>query len=457
LVVNTRTLRAVLVATLALALLTGAAYAAESEAPTEEVAPDIIMVMIDDHGYLADERVLERLPNIRELFLEGGLRLNEIYDETPLCCPARATVLSGQHTLTHGIVANAVGEPDPNTTIAKALDDAGYHTYLAGKYINGKKESRHPTGWDHIMMGKNKYDPSFYIDSEFTEFEGGFVDDAVRQVAVQWLEEAPLDEPVFAYITPVAPHREVCTGKERNEKGHDCHYLPAVMEQDIGAAACADIPPYKPADYELTDTGGPPWAMPDWPDGWPLTSICESLLVVDRMVGELRDAQTERDRPVRYVFLSDNGMSWGRQGFPLKHVPPATRLPFYVAGTDIEPGDDDTLLSNIDLAPTLAAMGGTTMLAADGTSFLPLLEGAAFEGRDEVLEIMPSTEKRSYDGWAAIRTPEWRYIRWADGTEELYDLLADPGELENVVSDRSDLVADLGPRLDALIEDSLPG
>ena len=60
--------------------------------------------MVDDLGYLQDDRVLERLPNIRELWLEGGLRFERMYDQTPLCSPSRVSMLTGKNTLDHGVV-----------------------------------------------------------------------------------------------------------------------------------------------------------------------------------------------------------------------------------------------------------------------------------------------------------------------------------------------------------------
>lgn len=411
--------------------------------------------MIDDHGYLPDERVLERLPAISERFLDGGLRLTEMYDETPLCCPARATVLSGQHTLHHGVVANNGPDLDPTVTIATALHDAGYHTIHAGKYMTSYKGPRVPPGWDHILMRKDRDEPSFWLDGVETSYAGEHQDEVVRRTAVEWLTEAPSDQPVFAHLTPGAPHRETCKGQGKSKEVRHCDYLPLVAPQDRGAEACADIPDFKPPDYEVIPSKkGPPWAMPPWPDGWPLTSICESLLVVDRMVGEMAGVQAERGRPAYWIFLSDNGMSWGRKSFPLKHAPTATRLPFYVAGPGIAAGDDDTLLSNIDLAPTVADMASTELSIADGRSFLPLLRGEEFVGRDEVLEIMPATKGRAYKGWAGLRTPEWRYVRWDGGRQELYDLVADPDELVDLADEERRRVQEMDERLDELVSAS---
>ena len=111
------------------------------------LAPDIIVVMVDDLGYMPDERVLERLPSI-QLWLDGGLRFTGMYDETPLCCPARSNFLTGLHTWHHGITKNNGNRLDVSHTIAVALHEAGYHTLMAGNYLNKVRRAGHP---DAIM------------------------------------------------------------------------------------------------------------------------------------------------------------------------------------------------------------------------------------------------------------------------------------------------------------------
>jgi arylsulfatase A-like enzyme len=434
----------------------GSPDASLSLSPTAAaVAPDIIVLMVDDLGYLPDDRVLERLPNIRRLWLEGGLRFTRMYDETPLCCPARATLFSGRHTLHHGVTSNDGDLFDPTNTLATALDAAGYQTMLMGKYLNDYEGTRTPPGWDRVMMRERNVGAHFSVDGEPVDYGDMHFDDALRAQVAPWIAEASSDEPLFAFVSPRAPHRhpQKC---ERGQQGQDkgCTYMPLVMEQDKGAEACAGIEDARSPNYGVEDNGKPvPWSMPDFPDGWPLTAICESLLVVDRMVGEIVEAQTARGRPAYFVFLSDNGMAWGQKSFPQKHVPPATRLPFYLAGPGIEAGETDAFLSNVDLGPTLAALGGAT-LDGDGTSFLPLDEAADDAPDREILEVMPADPDGFYEGWAAIRTPELRYIRWDSGARELYDVVADEWELENLVDQRPEDAARLDARLDELLETS---
>jgi arylsulfatase A-like enzyme len=191
--------------------------------------------------------------------------------------------------------------------------------------------------------------------------------------------------------------------------------------------------------------------MPDWPRGWRLREVCESLLVVDRAVGQLAAAQARRERPAMFVLVSDNGMAWGQKGFSLKHTPPATRAPFYVAGTSVVAGATDALVSKIDIAPTLAELAAADLPWADGTSFVPLLRGEPGPGRGELLEVMPGSDAVGYQGWNALRTPGQRFLRWDDGKRELYDLEADPWELENLVRAEPEVAAQMEARLDELL------
>lgn len=423
-----------------------------SASPVDEAVaglqPDILVVMVDDLGYLPDDRVLERLPNIRETWLDGGLRFERIYTETPLCCPARATFLSGRHTLDHGVITNDGDPLDASTTIATALDEAGYHTMLMGKYLNDYEGPRMPPGWDRVMMRERNVGASFSVDGEMTRFRDMNVDDALREQAAEWIREAPADQPFFALLSPRAPHRHPQTCGKRDR---ECQYLPLVMEEDQGAEECAGIKRFKPPGYRTRDNGrSVPWVMPRFRGGWPLVPTCESLLVVDRMVGEVKQAMAGRDRPAYLVFLSDNGMSWGQKGLPQKHVPSAGRLPFYVAGPGVVAGTSEALVSNLDIAPTLAELGGTAM-DVPGHSLVPLLAEPGGPGREAILEIMPPDPKGKYEGWAAIRTPRWHFIRWEDGRRELFDLAADPWELKNVAPDRRRKARELGRELRTLL------
>jgi N-acetylglucosamine-6-sulfatase len=429
--------------------LASAPLSASGQAPAQ---PDVIVIMVDDLGDLPDDQVLTRLEHIRETFIVGGMRFRQMYDETPLCCPARANFLSGQHTLRHGVVENQADPFDQSVTLATELQGAGYHTILAGKYLNGYDGPRQPPGWDRVLMLESWTIPSFSKDGELIEYPGRAGDDVTREQGVAWLREAATDRPVFALLAPQAPHRDPADCA----RGDDlCRFSPSVMEQDRGAPACASVGTFKPPSYAVTpDRRERPINMPDFHDGWPLQPICESLLVVDRMVGELVDAQAARGRPAVFVFMSDNGMAWGQKGYPLKHVPYAARMPFYVAGAGVPAGvATDGLHSMIDVPVTIAELAEVPLPSADGISFGVVLSGAEDPGRDELIQVMPPSpsDPDAYPGWEAIMTETWWYIRWRNGSQELYRYRDDPWLLEDQTATSPDVVAELDARLDCLI------
>ncbi|MFV2063963.1 MAG: sulfatase [Chloroflexota bacterium] len=409
-----------------------------SNAQTVEVQPDIFVVLVDDLGFLPDQRVLERLPNIREVFLENGTRFTQMHNETPLCGPARAGLLSGQNTLRHGVIGNDGNALDLSRTLPLALDDVGYQTVMVGKLLNRWKGTRTPPGWDNVAMAKGAYRSAYWRNGELTSYRPMFIDEANRVQVVEWTEQAPPDAPLFLLASMRAPHVDQCV----NEKGVTC-YTPRVMERDIGAAECAGIPDFKPPSYSLERRTGPAQDMPDWPDGWKLVDVCESLLVIDRMVGDIVEAQSERGRPAWFIFMSDNGMSWGQHGNPFKRVPWSTQMPMYISGPGVGQGETDALLSLIDIPVTIADIAGAEMPWADGRSFLPLLQGEG-EGRSEVLEVMPGS-------WSGLRTADRHYIRWDSGDVELYAYRDDPWHLDDLSDAEPEVVAQMDLRLDELL------
>jgi len=381
--------------------------------------------MVDDHAYIQDERVLERLPEINKLFVQGGLRFLHMYNEDPLCCPARANFLTGQHTLRNKVITNDGDLMNARKTIAVALQRAGYHTYMVGKYLNQYDGPRNVVGWDHITMFYRNYDKLVSLSPER-------------------IRNAPEGKPVFAWLSSTAPHKS----------GNSYH--PYVPEKYRGASQCKGISPYKPPTYRVWKSKKPwPKHMPYWPNGWKLRKICESMIPVDKMLGEVVKAQKSRGRSAYYIFMSDNGMAWGQKGYPAKHVPLSTRLPFYVAGPGIQPGSTTSKLTSIiDIAPTIAQIGNAKMPWVDGKSFLPLLKGQSFPGRQCMLEYFWHVKFK----WAAVRCKDWHYIRWiypnGKVKKELYHIKSDPWEKRNLVKKRPVLVRQMNAKLNRKIKNA---
>lgn len=414
-------------ATLVVASGVAAAYPHDLSRASER--PDLIVIMLDDLGAVGD-RILERLPNIRSLFLERGLSFNQYYGEDPLCCPARATFLTGQHVRNHHVTRNDVRLLDPSRTVATALHKAGYWTIMTGKYLNLAEllEDKSPPGWDRVamLMGADKTylnnpDLSVWNVDDRPRVVDEYRDRANLEFSVAEIEEAPTDQPLFLWTNPRAPH----WGTSNRSP-----WQPAVEDRYADDARCSGIEPWKPPSYSYAPL----------PNGFPLDEICRSLLTVDEAVGVLQDAAARRGRDTVWVLTGDNGMSWGMHGFPLKRNPWATKLPLYIAGPGIRAGDTDALESQIDLGPTLAELGGAVMPWADGRSFAGVLWGQS-AGRKWMIEDQPHggyTGGKFHKRWRAVRTLRWHLIRYGD-ENFLYDLYADPWEMTNVISENRDV------------------
>lgn len=402
-----------------------------SAAPRGDGRPDIVVFMVDDLGAI-DERILDRLPNIKSLFLQNGLKFNKAYSETPLCCPGRASFLSGQHTRTHGVVINRARLLDDHHTVATALHDAGYYTIMAGKYLNypDQLDDRTPDGWDRSAILRswagNRWS-SWWVNGEART--AGYHDRFTSTKSLQWLRRAPADQPVFMWLAARAPHWSQTTNDGDLIKGRREPWRPDIESRFAGDTRCDGIEPWHPGNYE--------WARS--PQGFPLERICRALLTVDQMVGRVRDEMRAQGRNPVYMFTSDNGMAWGVDGYPLKNVPEAGRLPVYFSGRDVVKGATSALVSNIDFGPTLADLGDATMPWADGMSFANLLRGGV-GGRNWMLEDHPVggfTGGGMGDSgpWWGVRTPTWHYIEWHG--PHLYDLRADPLEMHNIATRNS--------------------
>ena len=397
-----------------------AAYPRDTTRSAER--PDIIVVMVDDLGAI-DNRILDRLPNIKSLFVDSGLAFEQFYGEEPLCCPGRATFLTGQHVRHHHVTRNDARLLDPSHTVATALHDAGYWTVMTGKYLNLSEllPDLTPPGWDRVdmLMGADKlyaFNPnvSVWTVNDQPRVLNEYRDRANAEFSVNEVESAPNDRPLFLWTNPRSPHWGV---------NNRLPWESAVESIYASADQCSGIEPWRPPSYR--------YAL--FPHGFPLDEVCRSMLTVDDEVGQLQAAEAARGRDAVWVFTSDNGMSWGAHGFPLKQNPWATKLPLYIAGHNIAAGATAALESQIDIGPTLAELGGAVMPWADGRSFADVLFGQSEAGRQWMIEDQPHAAGGWFEQrWKAVRTLQWRLVRYGD-TNYLYDLSTDPWEMEDVL------------------------
>ncbi|MEX0755176.1 MAG: sulfatase-like hydrolase/transferase [Actinomycetota bacterium] len=201
-----------------------------SPSPTEEPAgPNIVVILTDDQR--ADE--LREMDTVRTELVDRGLLFERAFNTNPLCCPARASLLTGLYSHHTGVWTNGDeggelgGYPafqsngNESRTIAAVLDDAGYHTGLVGKYLNNAVDTPVPAGWDSwVAFNEDNgryFDYELVVDTDTADAvaptmeahageAGDYSTDVLAQRAIAFVEEAPADVPLFLLLATYAPH-----------------------------------------------------------------------------------------------------------------------------------------------------------------------------------------------------------------------------------------------------------
>jgi iduronate 2-sulfatase len=175
---------------------------------------------------------------------------------------------------------------------------------------------------------------------------------------------------------------------------------------------------------------------------------------MDHQVGRILDALADSPHADRtaVIFTSDHGYHLGEHGFWQKSNlhEEVIRVPLIVRAPGMPSGQADSLVELVDLYPTICELTGVPVpAAAEGKSLLPVLAAADVRIRDAALSL--------HNG-QSLRTDDWHYIRYNDGTEELYDMVNDPDQMTNLAGAsehaavRQRLADQLQRRLDQLIE-----
>ncbi|MDZ4800283.1 MAG: sulfatase-like hydrolase/transferase [Bryobacteraceae bacterium] len=401
------------------------ASAAATFAQTRRNKPNVVVIVADDLGYgeIGVQGTEVPTPNIDAL-AKGGVRFTNGYVSCPVCSPTRAGLMTGRyqqrfgHELNPGPAQNSdpnFGLPLDQTTLANRMTSLGYATGMVGKWHLGYQPQYHPMkrGFDeffgflggahsYIDSRADKANPIYRGTTPVEEPE--YLTDAFMREAARFID-SKANQPFFLYLTFNAVHNPLQGAKYldrfKNVTDEKRRHFSAMLS--------------------ALDDG------------------------VGRVVTALRNSRLEENTLI--VFISDNGgptpaTTAGNgplHGFKGQVYEGGIRVPYIMQWKGRIPAGKtyDKPVISLDILPTaVAAAGGPAPTGIDGVDLLPFLTGKNSGTPHDELHW------RFGPQWA-VRKGDWKLLKTAQGSVELYDLKSDIGE-------KKDLAASAAPKLKEL-------
>lgn len=441
--------------------------------------PNIVVVMTDDQG---PQTLTRGLPRTVDALRRRGTRFGNAIITTPLCCPSRASFLSGQYGHNNGVLANDPGYPElsePKDVLPVWMRRAGYRTSLVGKFLNGYDRTsrgareRAAPGWDEWSAMKRPfsyYDFELYDGEETTAYSGekSYLTDVLTERALDSIDRLAGDpEPLFMWLSYWAPHNE-----SSEETGGECQGQAIPRSRDTSLFPEASLPGAPRAVDEADASDKPRYIStkrrfrPRDRERARVSHRCAlgALRAVDEGVVEVRNRLRKLGelKNTVFVFFSDNGFMFGEHRLiDGKSVPyeESIRVPMMI-DLPKRMGDQPRRISapvaNVDLAPTIRDLAGLEPClggrcrAADGTSLVAALRGRKPAPADRA--ILVEADQGRPCPFRAVRTNRYLLASYEETDfapcrqleRELYDLRRDPVQLDNL------LVTDPGPSTRAI-------
>ena len=445
---------AVLVLAGSLLALTGASGTSPAVVQAD-TRPNIVVIETDDQTLDS----LRYMANVDRLLVKQGVKFEKSFSSYPLCCPSRATLLTGQYAHNHGVLGNAppLGgyvALDHTNTLPVWLGRAGYHTAFVGKYLNGYGDGDLrtvvPPGWAEWRAATRTPGRPTLSYRGFTMNENGalvtyapteenYQSDVFTRKAVEVINGRALDgAPFFLWLSYFAPHGGLPHDPD-DIPAPGVELSPSPAARHNNAFAAETLP--RPSSFNEVNVSDKPREVRKKPRFTASQVLAmqdahqqrlESLLAVDEGVAQVVAAlrATGKLANTLIVFTSDNGLLQGEHrvmpdGGKGVVYEPSVRVPLVIRGPNLPRGRRVTdIVSNVDLVPTFLALSKATPgRVLDGRSLLPLARDRLEDyGRDLLLQSPKFT---------AIRTNRYVYVTYRKGAEELYDLKTDPNQLRS--------------------------
>ena len=422
-----------------------------------EKQPNVLFVLTDDQGPWAmgcsgnDEL---RTPYIDQLAAEGT-RFPNFFCTSPVCSPARASLMTGRIPSAHGVhdwIRDGNMPPasarylEGLTCYSDVLAENDYTVGLSGKWHLGDSVTpQHGfSHWFALPVGGSEYNDANMIRDGQVEQQPGYLTDIITDDALEFISENS-EGPFYLSVNYNAPHAPFT--------GHP---------QDI--VDSYDDCPFKTCPQEPLH----PWAVQvaaaHMGNRESLKGYYAAITALDLNVGRILDRLSElgiRENTL-VVFSSDNGYSCGHNGFwhkgngtfPLNMYENSVKVPFVIShpGRIPEGQVSEAMVSQYDFMPTLLdylSLPDPNDDMSPGKSFVPALIGETNDAQDEIVVF------DEYGPVRMIRTQEWKYVhRYPYGPHELYNLVKDPKERKNLIgeNEHNALISDMRQQMGAWFE-----
>jgi N-acetylglucosamine-6-sulfatase len=439
--------------------------------------PNIILVVTDDQT--RNEFSPRTMPAAATLLGREGTIFTKAIVSTPACCPSRATMLTGQYAHNHGVTSNAPGYErlsEKRNTLPVWLSRAGYRTAHLGKYLNGYERRSPAPGWEEwhtLVAPRQYYGYRLAVNGTWASFghePGDHLTHVLNRRATRLVRRFSDDgDPFYIQIDHFAPHSE----RGRSFEGR-CGGGAVPDPRDLRSFSDEPLP--MSPSFNEADVSDKPSFISSGPrlDRWDRAQIerryrcrLRSLSGVDRGIRKLVDKLEQLDEleDTAIIFVSDNGYFHGEHRIRLNKVLPyeealgvplVIRAPASVTGREPVPSTAQ-LTSNVDLAPTILDLANAEPCVdgecrvMDGRSLVPLLraDDARFPSGRGILVEWARAGERPKPGtpceYSGVRTRDSTYVEYSrtadslsdacvdSGERELYELTADPFQLENLL------------------------
>ena len=446
--------------------------------------PNVVFILVDDLGWTdlgCYGSTFYETPNIDALAGQG-IRFTDAYAASPVCSPTRAAIMTGKHPARLGITDWIPGQKPPGrkllgpeirehvpteeVTIAEALRQAGYKTFLAGKWHLGFFPEQH--GFDinkggcYLGSPFNGYLAPYKIPTLEDGPDGEYLTDRLTDETLRFINDNR-DSPFFAYLSfytvhaPIEACRRHLERFRRKAAGMPKEEGPAlVRERDAWTRQRQERPNYASMVYAMDENVGRVLKRLDElglsdntivifvsdNGGWSTMPRPENPAPKGPMPVDARRRWTWKGAPTSVLPLRA-GKGWCYEG--------GLRVPLIIRAPGLsQPGSVSHVpVTSADFYPTILELAGLPSQPqqhCDGLSMLPLLKGAESLARDALYWHHPHYNGADWTPGAALRVGDWKLIEFYEEQRvELYNLADDIGE-------RHDLAAQMPDKRDELLD-----